>query len=554
MNRGREKHRGYRGGRLTRMVGWWLFLTAGALGTEPRPEAARVVIVANVNEPESVSLARFYAEQRAIPEENIVALSLPTGETIDWHEYVGLLHDPLQHWLIEHDWVDAIPMDLRDAAGRRKMAPSGHRIEYLVTVRGVPLKIGQTRDMPSDGLRGRPRLKTNQGAVDSELSLIVRSETRVEAFVSNPIFRKDRPSALDSSQVVRVARIDGPTFAAARAMIVDAIEVEQRGLVGRAMIDVGGPHKNGDAWLEGAAALLAKENWPPTIHHERSTLKATDRADGVALYTGWYAGNISGPFALPGYRFAKGAIALHIHSFSARTLRSSNGRGWCGPLIARGVAGTFGNVFEPYLEYTHQPHLVMRALLRGATLGEAAYYAMPVLSWQAVVLGDPLYRPIGFSLAEQWERRDVIPARLAAYLALREMNRMETNGDSPEAVLAFAKTFNRKSPSLVMALEIANRYRSQENDLMAVRELGLVQHLRSPLPDQWALIAEAAQMLSAMGEPKLALAGWQNLFAQDLPDGARLTWLREARHVATEARDFRLSQEWDDELARLTAE
>jgi len=40
-----------------------------------------------------------------------------------------------------------------------------------------------------------------------------------------------------------------------------------------------------------------------------------------ALYYGWYAGNVAGPFSQPGFKFVPGAIAAHIHSYSAATLR-----------------------------------------------------------------------------------------------------------------------------------------------------------------------------------------------------------------------------------------
>ena len=60
-----------------------------------------------------------------------------------------------------------------------------------------------------------------------------------------------------------------------------------------------------------------------------------------------------------------GAVALHIHSFSAPTLRSDSA-GWCGPFVARGVTATVGNVFEPYLDLTHRPNLLLQACRRSA--------------------------------------------------------------------------------------------------------------------------------------------------------------------------------------------
>jgi len=51
---------------------------------------------------------------------------------------------------------------------------------------------------------------------------------------------------------------------------------------------------------------------------------------------------------------------------------------------------TLGNVYEPYLQMTHHFDIFQTRLLAGHTVVEAAYMALPVLSWQNVVLGDPL--------------------------------------------------------------------------------------------------------------------------------------------------------------------
>jgi hypothetical protein len=111
-----------------------------------------------------------------------------------------------------------------------------------------------------------------------------------------------------------------------------------------------------------------------------------------ALYYGWYTGNIAGPFNQPGFKFVPGAIAAHIHSYSAATLRDPNS-GWAGPLLARGAAATVGNVYEPYLELTAHLDILNDRLLHGFTFAESVFMSSRVLSWMGIALGDPLYRP-----------------------------------------------------------------------------------------------------------------------------------------------------------------
>src|SRR4029077_17530444 len=148
-----------------------------------------------------------------------------------------------------------------------------------------------------------------------------------------------------------------------------------------------------------------------TVDRDANTFSLRARMDAPALYFGWYADRLNGPFVLPGFRFPPRAIALSIHSLSARTLRSTR-EGWCGPLLARGVTATMGNVYEPYLQFTHRPDLLLHALARGWTLGAAAYYALPALSWQGVLIGDPLYRPFRVDVSEQWKNRGNLPLSL----------------------------------------------------------------------------------------------------------------------------------------------
>lgn len=522
---------------------------------ESGPEAAaRVIILANRDDPESLRLADYYARRRGVPAANILALPLPLAESVSWPDFVRTLFAPLQDELVRRGWIDAVGMELHDELGRRKYAVSGHRIAYLVVCRGVPLKIQHDaalyRDVPP--LTHNRQFRVNGAAVDAELSLLAQSGTPINAFVPNPLFRKDRPAGVDAAPVVKVSRLEAPTFAQARALVDSALAVERTGLIGRAYVDIGGPHKHGDQWLEATVRELEALHYDLDVQRERDPLAASARADAVALYFGWYAGNLNGPFALPGYRFAPGAIALHIHSYSAPTLRQENGGGWCGPLLARGVAATFGNVNEPYLELTHQPQLLMRALARGDTLGDAAYYALPALSWQAIVIGDPLYRPFKVPLAQQWSARDGASPRLAPYLALREAHRLEAENRVTEAE-ALVRATLRDTPGLALALERARQLEAAGDPAGAAHALDFARYLKTASADEWGLLALVARRLAALGAPESALAVWRTVLAFDLPRPVRTAWLREAATTAAQAGNLDQSIRWERELVESSA-
>jgi hypothetical protein len=311
---------------------------------------------------------------------------------------------------------------------------------------------------------------------------------------------------------------------------------------------MGGIHAAGDRWLEALAIQLESLGWAPAVDRDPATLSATARCDAPVLYFGWYASNLNGPFALPGFRFPPGAIALHIHSYSAGTLRSTTA-GWAGPLVARGVTATVGNVFEPYLEQTHRPDLFFRALARGAMLVDAAYFSLPEFSWQAMLIGDPLYRPFAVSLETQLQTLATVPPRLTSYAVLRRVNAWVASGRRDEA-LALARSTQRTVPSLALGLVLSRLLSEAGDDESAANALGFVSLLKALPTDEWALAREAALQLERLGHPVRALELWRRILAtESLPRELRVAWLPEARRAANAAVDLAQAIEWERALA-----
>lgn len=527
---------------------------AASAPTEAISELAqRVVIVANSDDPDSLRIARHYADVRGVPAANIIALKLPRNETISWREFIDQVWNPLAAELIRAKWIEAIFGDNKDALGRQKYAVYGHRISALVTCRGVPLRIVHDSALYADALpfTRRGEFRTNQGAVDAELCLLAVPTYAINAFMPNPLFQKERPTPLDLAQVVKVSRLDGPTVESALALVDHAIEAERTGLLGRAYIDFSDRDPMGNEWLEDAVKQLATLNFDTAIDRQPATMPATARIDAPAIYFGWYAGTINGPFLLPGFQFPPGAIALHIHSYSAGSLRSLND-GWTAPFVARGVTATVGNVFEPYLSFTHQPNLLLRALARGSTLVDAAYYSLRALSWQQVLVGDPLYRPFAVSLEEQLKPQPQ-PSRLAAYAVIRQMHALDRAKREAEAT-ALGAAAQRANPSLALGVALARRLAEKGDRTGAAEALGFASNLVLIPADEWALTREAAQLLETTGSATRAVAVWRILLAQkNLPAELRTAWLPEARRVAQTAGNGTQAAEWQKEIEAASA-
>ncbi len=536
-----------------------ILLGVPAPAARPAPDdagdpARRVIILANASQPDSMELARYYAAKRGVPAANIAALPMPAAETIAWPEFIATIYQPLQDWLVAHRWVDAFATSVTDAVGRRRYGVTTHHLSYLVVCRGVPLRVAHDpallREAPRSSLR--PAFRTNQGAVDSELTLLAHSTYDVNGWVPNPLFRRRQPVPFETEPVVKVARLDGPTAVAARGLVDGALEAERQGLIGRYHIDWRGPDRDGERWLELAAGQLAALGFDGDVNRAGGPQPAGARCDAPALYFGWYAPNVSGPMALPGFRFPPGAIALHIHSASAETLRSE-AAGWCGPLVARGVTATFGNVFEPFLQLTLEPQLLLEELARGSNLGDAAFFAEPALSWQCIVLGDPLYRPFAVPLEDQVARLAALPPALAPYVVLRRANLLDRAGKSAEARSWLQENLAR-APGLALALALAPQLEAAGDRAGALRALGAAPRPEVVALDEAPLAQETARLLTGWGGAPRAVAFYRAILRNgDLPGEWRAAVLREALGAAAAAGDRDQAAAWEAALGKLSS-
>jgi uncharacterized protein (TIGR03790 family) len=374
-----------------------IFLLAGFLlpaSAAPRPES--VAILYNSAVPESRQLAEFYRDARGIPPENLIGLEMPAAADVSRADYEEKIAAPLRREFDTRGWWKRG----RDPEGLT--LPIANDIRVLVTMRGVPLRIQATpKPEPVSPLDGEPAPAApkdplagrDEAAVDSELAMFGVEGVPTEGVLQNRYHKSDK-KITDARLpfLVLTARIDAASNATCERMIRDAIETEETGLWGMAYVDIANKFPQGDQWLETLAAASSRAGIPTVVDRFNETLPKNYPMGGASVYFGWYDGNVNGPFLNPNFKFRKGAVAAHLHSFSAAQLSNPN-RHWCAPLLERGAAVTLGNVFEPYLHLTHDLGLLHQRLLDGHSWVEACWMAMPVTSWQGVILGDPLYQP-----------------------------------------------------------------------------------------------------------------------------------------------------------------
>jgi len=444
-----------------------LVLSAGmALGT-PSPEARATVVVYNSADPASVALAKYYAARREISADQLVGLPCPPTSEISRQEFLTTLSDPLRETFVGKGWW-------RVEGGRVTQT----QIRFVALIRGVPLKIR------SEGEKVIPRTdqpesigKRDEASVDSELACLGLGAVPPAGLIPNPFFERFTAilEAMVDPGLLLVCRLDAPSDSTVRAMIDDAIATERDGLWGWAYVDsrsIKDPgYIVGDEWLKTAATTMRQQGIPVLWDKAPETLPPGYPVTDAAVYYGWYAESINGPFADPAFRFRPGAVAVHIHSFSAASLSDSNSR-WCGPLLEHGAAATMGNVYEPYLTLTPHLDIFQDRLMVGFTFAESAYMSLPGLSWMAVAVGDPLYRPYAAwrqpgdtAKPSSWEKyRDIILAAdgnvLNAAAPLAQASRETGRSlflESLAAVQADAGNLNQALQTVSKALTMDNK-------------------------------------------------------------------------------------------------
>ncbi|MBO6004137.1 MAG: TIGR03790 family protein [Verrucomicrobia bacterium] len=400
-------------------------------------EAARTAVVYNKHHPASLEIARHYIQLRNIPEDHLIELSLPFTAGIE-----------------RADYEQRIEMPIREALSGKNLlmtssnTVSTNAIRYLVLCRGIPFVI-----LNQKGEDQNSRDKTG-AAVDSELaSLPLRLLNSPRGFdgqlrcfasgLSNPYIISPRTG------VLMTARLDGPSDRIANSLVDKALQAEKEGLWGKCLFDVRGltnsGYLQGDLWLRGASEVCRLYGFETRVDTRSETVSGDVPLDALAFYAGWYDYNASGPFKNGLVEFMPGAFAYHLHSFSAQNIFTTSNH-WVGPLLDRGATCTIGYVDEPFLGCTLNVEAFADWLMRGASFGEAAYHALPSLSWQTTVIGDPLYRPFKLTFIDRYMETLSRNSDQSGWAEVVAANRALIKGEQPEiAVSAMEDEFKARA-------------------------------------------------------------------------------------------------------------
>lgn len=238
---------------------------------------------------------------------------------------------------------------------------------------------------------------------DSELAVVLESGDPLLRWLPNYLhFNYDDSPLRAITRTLMVSRIDAPTVELAKKIIDTSMAVEQQGLKGKVYLDARGiATMDGPAPRRGseedydrsillAEKLLTENTQLDVVTNKVAGLFSPGECPDAALYCGWF----SLAKYVDAFQWNPGAIGYHMTSSEATTIHKPDSQVWCKQMLDRGVCGTIGPVYEPYLVAWPRPNELFALLCSGKyTYIECVYRTKATNSWTMTVIGDPLYNP-----------------------------------------------------------------------------------------------------------------------------------------------------------------
>jgi uncharacterized protein (TIGR03790 family) len=397
-------------------------------------EPGEVILIVNRNMPESAQVAEHYRQKRGVPAENVISLDLPKVEDISRRDYDAKLVAPLRAALKERKekikvllCIYGVPLRVGPAELSEKEKAEIAKLDEelkatkekaILLARGLKeldelgakeanetrKAMEQAEARAKDLGQRRNRISNNesQAAVDNELMLLWWDTYPLRRFVINPLhWQSPESTGKSKQQVMMTARLDGPTPEIARRLVNDAIEVEKIGLKGKVYVDARGigyaakkdpgyGYGGYDESMREMAALLKDKGGLDVVLDNKGEVFAAGACPECALYCGWY----SHAKFVDSCGFVKGAVAWHLASSEAVSLRRKDSTLWCPNVLLKGACATLGPVGEPYTVGFPKPAEFFGFLATGEyTLVECYARTLNLTSWMCTLIGDPLYNP-----------------------------------------------------------------------------------------------------------------------------------------------------------------
>ncbi len=344
----------------------------GVPDAQSNPEARRVLVVVNRASETSFQIAEYYGQKRKIPESNFVKINVADQEVTNGQDFKLRILAPV-----------------KAALGNAK-----NRIDFIVTTKGVPIRIGGGNGYSVDA----HLMAMDKGFEPIPETIVSLSPEQREAAIVrslNPYQNAKEPFNSKKYGMWLVTRLDGYELPQIKKLIDNSVAAKRE--TGPFFFDAAG-NRNSEGYkitqdsLRRAHATLTRRGFNSELE---DTQAFVNPRKPLAGYASW--GSNDGAFnagTYYGLRFKPGAIAETFVSTSGRTFsRTSGGQSLIADLIEQGITGVKGYVSEPYTFALADAEVLFDRYTSGFNLAESFYAASLVIKWKDVVIGDPLCRP-----------------------------------------------------------------------------------------------------------------------------------------------------------------
>lgn len=366
---------------------WSVLVGPPAALAVPGPDST--VIVANLEDPDSIALADLYRRSRAIPRGHVCALSLPSGPDLSLDDYLARVEAPLEACLRAGGVLD--------------------RLEAVVLTRGVPLRVS----IPTAGGPVLVSLAAALGVWKSS----TRDGTRVLGYTpgvrascgGTPCVAAGWPNPYRSGpfrpgweaedlqgvtyRPLLVTLLTGRSFEDAARLVTRAVDGEGSDpSAGTFLLMEGADPARAvrDVDLDRVLAGLAERG---LTNGERVAFDPELSGRTLAAF---FTGTAAIGSTIEGNTFLPGSVADNVTSFGAVPENLDPSGAEVQVSIARwitaGISGVHGTVDEP-LNNCFPDRTLLLDLLDGSTLGESFFRAMPYVYWKNLVVGDVMAAP-----------------------------------------------------------------------------------------------------------------------------------------------------------------
>jgi len=381
-----------------------------------------ILVIANRNASKSVSLAKYYMKKRGIPQGNLLKLWVTDKEYCSRKEYEKRIASPVRRYLEQHPLIRCLVMmyGMPLKIGPPQMSPKERqqlkkleqeKNKIAQKLKGFTKEQKKYQDLKKKLVEIKKQISflkkrhnSQRASLDSEIALVKVEDYPLAGWIPNPYFLifREKKLPFKASQVLMVSRLDGPSDKVVKRIINDSLYAEKNGLKGIAYFDARwkNPGNKSNKKISGysfydrsihrAAKIIREKKIMPVVIEDTQKLFQPGQCPKAALYCGWYCL----AHYIDAFKWQPGSIGYHIASGECQTLKRKESQVWCKMMLEKDISATIGPVTEPYVQAFPLPEIFFGCLVSGQlTLAECYFISLPYLSWQMVLVGDPLYLP-----------------------------------------------------------------------------------------------------------------------------------------------------------------